>query len=275
MGGLFGGKDGGSQPSQTTATRPPGFQLPFIQEAFQGAQDLFRSDAPSFFPQSTVVPPNPLQNLASAGILDFAAGPGQAASSDALNALRFGLTDVLDPASNPYLQQFAEGAIRPIFQQLTEGVLPAIRSGARAVGGQGGSRQGIAEGLATSRATQQAGDITSRIFSDAYGQGLSQQAKALALAPQTIGQTGILPEQLTAAVGEDFSQYQQALLQDAISRHQFEQNKPFMKLNEFFNIVGQGQGGVSKATSQPGEASDLDAALGIALQALPAIIGLF
>lgn len=269
---LGGGKGGGSQPSTTTTSGPSTFQQPFLNELFGSSQDLFRSDTPNFFPDSTVVAPNALQNLANQGILDFAAGPATEASGNALSALNFGLTDVLNPGSNQFLQAHAEGAIRPIFEALMEQVLPGIRGGARAVGQQGGSRQGIAEGLVTGKATQQAFDVTNRLFSDSYAQGLQQQRSALSLAPQTIGNTGILPQQLTAAVGGDFANFQQALLQDSIDRFTFEQNKPFLKLNEFANVVGTPQGGSSTSTSEPGSASTMDSIIGLGMQILPFLL---
>src|SRR5262245_43819878 len=80
---------------------------------------------------------------------------------------------LLDPASltaagNPMEQAAIDAAVRPIYQNLQEGVLPQLRSGAAAAGQYGSSRQGIAEGLASGRASQAAGDTAAKIAESAY-----------------------------------------------------------------------------------------------------------
>jgi hypothetical protein len=50
--------------------------------------------------------------------------------------------------TNPYLQSQISGLQQQYNNNLTRNVLPAIQSGANAVGGIGGARQGIAQGLA-------------------------------------------------------------------------------------------------------------------------------
>lgn len=50
--------------------------------------------------------------------------------------------------TNPHLMQIAEGMQTQANNNLQRNILPGIRGGARAVGGVGGSRQGLAEGMA-------------------------------------------------------------------------------------------------------------------------------
>lgn len=125
----------------------------------------------------------------------------------------------LNPNADPNFQASAAAAIKPITQQLTESVLPqitdaSIRNGG--VGGgpaaYGGSRQDIQENQAVRNWSQTAGDITSKMASDAYTNGLKlmpyaagmdQAATTAALQPSmTLGQAGT-QEQTYAQQGLD------------------------------------------------------------------------
>lgn len=188
LGGLGGTTFG--TPSQTDPGRLAGIQSPFLQELFQRAQQQSMGQAIS-----------PLEQQAQQQALGVAQGlspfiQGAQGAGQFLTS-----TDILSPETNPFLAQTAQAATRPIFQQLTESVLPSIRGGAIGAGGYGGSRQGIAEGIASRGALQAAGDVTGDIYSRGYGQGLGALQQGLALAPQTAG-LGLLPSQIMAGVGE-------------------------------------------------------------------------
>lgn len=91
--------------------------------------DIFRRDNPG-------VAPNPMINdLSQSGSQQYPVANGGNAGGN------FGGT-------NPYLMQIAEGMQTQANNNLQRNILPGIRGGARAVGGVGGSRQGIAEGIA-------------------------------------------------------------------------------------------------------------------------------
>lgn len=158
--------------------------------------------------------------------------------------------DLLNAQSNPALQSYIDAATRPIYQNLTEQALPAIRSQFLGpAGGYGSTRQGIAEGLAISRAGQTAGDVAAQIASQGYGQGLDAQIRALGLAPST-GQLGALPAQYLDAVGQQNQLQVQAQIDAEMRRHAFEQNLPYQQLREYASIVGgPGYGGVSETTA--------------------------
>lgn len=80
---------------------------------------------------------------------------------------------IWNPAFNTGTRSAIDAATRPIYDQLTETTLPAIRGSAVTTGGFGGSRQGIAEGLASGRASRAAGDTASKIVEDLYGANLN------------------------------------------------------------------------------------------------------
>lgn len=122
---------------------------------------------------------------------------------------------VLNPDSNPYLSQYASSAVRPVFENLMQNVMPGIRTDAAISGNAGGSRQGIAEGLATQGALKTAGDITSGLYSNAYGQGLGAMTQGLGLAPQTAN-LGLLPANVINQIGGEQQALQQQKLQNPL-----------------------------------------------------------
>ena len=71
-GGIFGGFGGGSQPStiqtQTTSSEPWADQQPHLKNIFSGAETAFNSDAPQYFPDSTVVDFSPQTQGALQGV---------------------------------------------------------------------------------------------------------------------------------------------------------------------------------------------------------------
>lgn len=70
---------------------------------------------------------------------------------------------------NPYLAQMGAGLQKQFNDNLTMNTLPAIRGGAMAAGGVGGSRQGIAEGLATGQSNTGAANAITNLYGQDYG----------------------------------------------------------------------------------------------------------
>ena len=210
-------------PGKTDPSTVAPFQQPFLQNLFQRAEEA--SLGPSV--SDPTLQGREMQLAAARGLSPFIQG--------AQGAGQF-LTDpgLLSPESNPYLAQTAQAAGRPIMQALTEQILPNIRGGAIGAGQFGGSRQGIAEGIASRGALQQLGDISSNIFSQAYGQGLGALGQGLSLAPQTAG-LGFLPGQAFQEIGAQ------------------QQLDPFRNLQNLQSLLGPpivtGGGGT---TGQPG-----------------------
>jgi len=167
-------------------------QVPYLEDLYARAQGTLG--------KNTVAGIDPLQQQGGNALVQAAQNLGPYiqnatnASSDLLSG------KLSDPNSNPYLRDTANAAIRPIFEQLSESVLPNIRGNASTTGNAGSTRQGVAEGIAAGKAGQSAGDITSNIFSGAFNKGIDAQLQALALAPQTAN-LGLLPGQVLSDVG--------------------------------------------------------------------------
>jgi len=168
-------------------------------------------------------------------------------------ATQFGLGDVLDVNSNPYLQAAMDASNRQITQSYTDpnGVMSQIRTSSMLNGGQGNStRQGIAEGVAAGRYAQAIGDNSARIASEGYGQGLDTFAKTLGLTPQTMAAYN-MPAQAYGAVGAQNEAMAQAQENYAAAGRDWDLNSSWVPLQNYANIVyGGTQPSGSTTTSQ-------------------------
>lgn len=267
----------GGGPSSTTQVQksePWEEQKPYLLDIFEQAKKLYTQGPPEMYQGNTTVGYNPTEQAAQQAALDYAQNGMQTVADNAQAGTNF-LTSgaVLNADTNPYMQQYAKGAIRPIFNELKESTLPQIQGGALAAGQLGGSRQGIAEGLAVDRATQNALDTTARMYSDAYGQNLEAQQRGLALAPQT-AQLGLLPAQTQAGVGEAQRAYEQALLNDEIRRFEYGETADWNNLAALQSMIQGNYGGTGTATSTGGGVSTGSKLLGAGMSGLGMYAGL-
>lgn len=236
---------GGTSTNTVTQSDPWGGQQGYLLDIFQNAQKQFKGGGPQYYQGSTVAPPS---NATTQGQnLITGAAPGAQASSDAANkALQFNLTDARDVNSNPYLKSAIDAAIQPAVHQFSDagGTLSQLRDDSANTGtGYGyGSRGDIASGLAASRLNKDILGTTSAMAASGYQSGLDASSKALALAPGVIGASS-QPGEMMSAVGQQQDQYQQALINDAVNRWNFEQNRPGDALARYQNLVGGTFGG--------------------------------
>lgn len=258
---------GGSQqqPTQTTTNQlsPEGKQI--FDLTFPKAQS-FAANTMERPPFQTTLPFNPNQvagqnaTLAGAGnqaeAYDFAR---QAAGSLVGGLERDPNTMSWDPSVNPQLQSAITAAQRPLYENLTEQILPNIRDTA-VMQGYGGSRQGIAEGLAAGRTQRAAGDTAAKIVQDLYstninatGQRYGQNVNALlgaaGLLP-TLQQGAITPGVSISNVGDVQQGQQQAQLDEALRNYNWDVNRvgDLAQAQELMNLL-QGFPGGSNVTT--------------------------
>ena len=246
---------GGDVPETQTVTNttvqkadPWEGQQPYLKDLFGAAQQLYRQQGPYYYPGDTTALFSPEELQAQESTAAYATGGARDLINQGLGSQSFLLGDVLKADSNPYMADYAQGAINPVWDALTRTGLPAINSGAVASGQYGGSRQGIAQGLALSDATRQSFDTTSKMYSDMYGQNLDALQKAVMM-NEAIAKGGTLPDQLLATVGSDRRTMQQALLDDALARWEWEQSLPAAKLSQYAGAIQGSYGGQGTSTS--------------------------
>lgn len=234
------------------------------------AARLYSTPGPSLFPGSWTAGFTPAEQSGQAGVLKQATGSLPAIAQQAQNAYNFGTGAVLNPDANPYARAHGDAIIRPIYQNLTESILPNIRAGATATGNLGSSRTGISEGLAAGRTSQAAADALGTFYSNAYGQGLNTFSN-------TLGQTKAVQDAQLAGptaeadVGAQQRAMEQAKIEEAKTKYAYEQALPYTKLAEYANLVKGPFGGTSESTLEGPPPSTVANVLGGSLGVLALI----
>lgn len=221
---------------------------PEQKQAIQAAMPTLMSymkNPPKIPDIQTVLPFNALQNQAQQGAVNQAMGPLMGFTQNMMGASQFLNSDALNPDTNPWLKATAQAAIRPISENLTQTVLPNVRSQSYADGFFGGSGQHTAESQAINLATRNMGDVTGKIYGDAYQQGMDNMVKNLALAPQT-AQMSLFPWQVMEGVGGQQYSRDTAAAGDAFNRAMMAQQMPYLAAKDVLGVMmGMGTGSTS------------------------------
>ena len=231
------------------------------------------------YPGAAPVGFRPETQLAQRYVTDFASGDAANTVRDLNSAVRFGLSDVLDPNSNPYLQSAVRGAQQTLAQSYTDpgGVMSSIRNDARASGTYGGSRQAIAEGVAAGRYGQQSAQLANQMYSDAYRSGLNTFGQTMEFAPQAL-QANVIPASMLSSVGAQKENLGQSIENYLAESRSWNLNKEWAALQNYANMVF-GAGGSQSTTSaqQPRQSAFNQLASGVGLAASVASLfpGLF
>lgn len=245
-----GGSSGGGGSTQTVTQQLAPEQQQLLDLVIPAATQ-FAQNPPSLFPGSAIAPQSGLEQQAAGQVVQQArtAVPGIADSAaQGSNFLTSGAA--LFPSSNPALAETIAGATRPIFQGLTERILPNIRGEAQTAGQFGGSRQGIAEGIASRGALDAAGSTAARISNEAFQNALKAQVGALATAPQTAALQFAGPDAI-GGVGAQERLFEQAFLSEEANRFITEQMLPFLAAQQVAQLAFGIPGGSSTSTITP------------------------
>ncbi len=220
-------------PDTETQDRDPwDVAIPYMQGGFEESAKLYNEHNPQYYSGQTQAGFSPDQLTAQQGTRDFATQGAPSIMNPALSAYQQGTSaNMLDVANNPYVNNMAQAAADRAYGGLS-GQMANIRGGAITSGGYGGGRQGIAEGNALSGAYDSANQAAAGVYSDAYGQGLGHQANTLGMTGGLMN-AGFSPYAQLGASGAQQQGREQALINDAMSQQQFEQNLPYDKLAKF------------------------------------------
>ena len=234
----------GGAKEQTTTTAPPAYALPNLQNVQTQANTLYDSGQ-----LGQVAAQDPATLQAYEQLKHYLPQLQGQLINPAFSTAGNILTNATDVYNNPALANAATAAIRPLETSLLQNVLPQIRTDFGGAGQYGGSRQALATGQSVDAFTRNAGDITSRMFSDAYGQGLQAQLGVLGLSPQ-LAKLGTMPGTILSGIGADQQQYEQQKL-----------NAPANALQQYMQFIsGSTSGGT---TTAPGPtANPIGSALG-------------
>lgn len=192
---------------------------------------------------------------AAGGSMSQIAGNAMSADNQLMNATNL--------ANNPYIAAAAQGAIIPIYQNLMQTVLPQDNSAAIAQGAYGGARNGLENAQSINDANLAALDTTSSMYNSAYNSGLQAQAQGVAQSPY-IAALQLAPGQAQLAAGTAQQALNQNIINDAITRYNYNQNLPLAKLQQYMQLI-QGNYGGTSATSTPYFKNSAGSAIGGAL----------
>ena len=243
------GGGGGSQTQKTVAEIDPMLK-PYVEYGLSEAKRLYQSQSPSFFPGKTYV--DPTEQTKSA----LAMAEQRALSGSPLTraAQAETLATIQGKGVNPFLAGALEQANRLSGEQYTRNI-QNLQSQASSAGRYGSAAMGQQVG--------QAQDIFARALAEQGGQLAYQSAEAerqrqmeaVKGAPQ-IAEQDYADIQKLLNVGKAYEGFSANELQDAMNRYNFEQNLPYMKLQQYanlYNTAPSGQVVTQTATPQGGK----------------------
>lgn len=150
----------------------------------------------------------------------------------------------LTPESNPYLKTYVQRAFEETLPQLDTSAIQAGRYGSGAWGTMKGRTMA---------------DVVSGIYGPAYEAERTRQAAAEQFAPQLkLQAAGIAPELakqdigMLATVGAEKQAMEQALLDEARKKFEFEQLEPWRRLAMYSGLISGDVGGTTVATQTGG-----------------------
>jgi len=243
-----GGSGGGGSGTSTTKSELDPTVRPFVEYGLQEAKGLYQQPGPDYFPGQTYVSPSQQTTLAlqAAQNRALAGSPlQQAAQQQQLGTVGGQYLS----AGNPYLS----AALRGPTQEATQAYNDAIKAaqGTASMAGRYGS--GVSADI-QNRAAQTLSNTLANKYGDLayanYAAERAAQQQSAFNAPQMAAADYADIQQL-ANVGKTQENYSQTALQAAIDKFNFEQNKPYQKLQAYLGAAyGAPVGQVSTTQSQ-------------------------
>ncbi len=238
------GGGGGGGTTRTTTSIDPAIK-PYVTYGLEEGKRLYESGTPSFFPGQTYVTPSEATQRALGMAEQRALGGSpltQAAQAETLATIQ-------GRGVNPFLAGALEQTNRLAGEQFNRNI-QNLQSQASSMGRYGSSAMGQQAGTAQ--------DIFARALAEQGGQLAYQSAEAerqrqmaaVNQAPNMAAQDYADIQRLLT-VGGAREQQQQAVLQDAMNRFNFEQNLPQMKLSQFANLFSSVPQGSQTVQSTP------------------------
>jgi len=226
-------KGGGGQTTQTTQNIDPAI-LPYITYGLDEAQNLYQADSPEYYPDATYVPASATTTEAL-GLAGDRARTGSplvpAAQSQQLSTIS---GDRLS-AGNPYFSAMMASAAKPAVTEFNKAIRD-IGSRTAASGRYGSGAMGELESQASENLANALTNRAAELAYSNFGAERARQDAAIAQAPQMAMADYSDINQL-AKIGQTQEQYDKDKLNADISRFEFEQNKPYSKLESYLSAA--------------------------------------
>jgi hypothetical protein len=238
----MGGGGGGS----TTNTEIDPFLKPYVEYGLKEGQKLYEAPGPGFFPGQTYIDPS----QATSQALQMAQQRATAGSPLLQSAQQQQLQTIQGRGTNPFLQGALSAAYQPTVEAAQEATR-GLQGQASQAGRYGSGAMGqIAERQAAGLGRGLGGSLSNLAYQSSEAEA-QRQAAAIAGAP-ALAQADYTDIQALLKAGQGGEQYQQAALQDAMSRYNYEQQLPQQKLQQFANLFSSVPGGQVSTTTQSG-----------------------
>jgi hypothetical protein len=236
---------GGGGGSTTTTGIDPSLK-PYVEYGLEEGKKLYEAPGPGFFPGQTYIDPSQATQQA----LQMAQQRATAGSPLLQAAQQQQLQTVQGRGVNPFLQGALSAAYQPTVEAAQEATR-GLQGQASQAGRYGSGAMGqIAERQAAGLGRGFGGSLSNLAYQSSEAEA-ARQAAAIGNAP-ALAQADYTDIQALLKAGQGGEQYQQAALQDAMNRYNYEQQLPQQKLQQFANLFSSAPGGQVSTTTQTG-----------------------
>ena len=243
-----GGGSGGGGTSESRSELDPTVR-PFVEFGLGEAKNLYQTTTPEYFAGQTYVSPS-AQTESALSLAEQQARAGSPLTQAALNQ-QLGTVQGQYLGANPYF----EAAMRPAAQSATQAYNDAIKQAQSSAALTGRYGSNVSADLQNRAAQTLASTLTNKAGELAYSNYANERARQEAAATQApqLAQARYQDINQLMNVGQVREDYSQKALEDAIARYEFEQNKPYTKLQAYLGAAyGAPMGQVTKTTQSGG-----------------------
>ena len=222
---------GGGSKSETTQNIDPAI-LPYITYGLGESKGLYQADGPNYYPDSTDVGASG-QTLRGLQMKETRAARGNPLLPSAIDQQLSTIEGDRLSAGNPYFADMMASAARPAVSEFNKAIRDigsrTAQSGRYGSGAMGEMESQASENLANSL-TSRAAELA---YSN-YGTERGRQDAAIAAAP-AMGNAEYTDINQLIDVGQTFEGYDKNALNADIARFEYNENKPYMKLDNYLS----------------------------------------
>ena len=243
---------GGS--SSSYATQTP-YQQQYYDQLLGQANNLYQQGLPEYYQGATVANFTPAQMQSMNMTQNYINGDAQNMMNGVnQNFQQMMSGEVRTGEGTPYGDMVSEYT-----RQATDAgnlAMQGLRTQGASVGQDGvGSRQDMLSNEVKRQVAQDISGNTANMFNNAYNQAQQTQAQALGQYGNIMNMPLNMSKSLYNNVGLPQQQLNQAIMNDAKQRYDYNAMRPWQNLAQYANFIGGNMGGTSTQTSEQGGSS--------------------
>jgi hypothetical protein len=245
-----GGSGGGGSQQSTTKNELDPTVRPFVEYGLSEAKNLYQTRTPEYFPTQTYVSPS-AQTQSALQAAQQRALTGSPLTASAQQQQLGTVQGQYLNAGNPYLMNALAAPTAAATQAYNDAIKQAQSTASMAGRYGSGTSADIQNRAAQTLATTLTNKYGDLAYQN-YGAERARQEAAALQAPQ-LAQADYQDINQLMNVGQITEDYQQKALEDQIARYEFEQNKPYTKLQAYLGAAyGAPVGQVTQTQSSGG-----------------------